>query len=211
VINVKSGGRGRLSTFCAGIFLLFFILVLGQWVARIPMGALVAVMIMVSVGTFEWRSLTAMRKLPVGESLVMVGTVATVVLTHDLARGVLVGIVLSALLFARKVAKLVAVDSRSSDDGRRRAYRVTGELFFVSVEALEAGFDYREVVEHVSIDFTHSHVWDASAVAAIDRVVLKFRSRGVPVELLGLNEASATLLGQLATHDKPGAALTAGH
>jgi len=211
VINVRSGGRGRLSTFCAGIYLLFLILVLGDWVARIPMGALVAVMIMVSIGTFEWKSLTSLRVLPRSESIVMLATVLTVVLTHDLAKGVLVGIVLSAIFFARTVAKLVVVTSQLSDEGQRRLYTVTGEVFFVSVEDFVAAFDFQEKVERVGIDLTHSHIWDASAVAAIDRVVLKFRSRGVEVDLLGLNAASSTLLTRLATHDKPGATLSPGH
>jgi SulP family sulfate permease len=211
VINVRSGGRGRLSTLCAGVVLLFLILVLGEWVARIPMGALVAVMVMVAIGTFDWKSLGAMRRLPTGESLVMLATVGTVVLTHDLAKGVVVGVVLSALFFARTVAKLVQVTSTLSEDGTRRSYAVRGEVFFVSVESFVAAFDFREPLAHVDIDLTHAHVWDASAVNAVDRVVLKFRARGVDVSLSGLNEASATLLGRLAVHDKPGAALTAGH
>ncbi|OJH42946.1 sodium-independent anion transporter [Cystobacter ferrugineus] len=211
VINVRSGGRGRLSTFCAGIILLFLILVLGDWVARIPMGALVAVMIMVSIGTFDWKSLRALRVMPRSESIVMIATVLTVVLTHDLAKGVLVGVVLSAIFFARTVAKLVSVTNSPSEDGRRRRYTVLGEIFFVSVEDFAASFDFTEHLARVDIDLTHSHVWDASAVAAIDRVVLKFRSRGVEVELIGLNEASALLLGRLGTHDKPGAVLTPGH
>jgi sulfate permease, SulP family len=211
VINVRSGGRGRLSTFVAGVFLLFLILVLGEWVARIPMGVLVAVMIMVSIGTFDWKSLGALRVLPKSESIVMVATVLTVVLTHDLAKGVGVGVLLSALFFARTVAKLVRVESSLSEDSQQRRYRVSGELFFVSVEAFVAAFEFKEPVKAVELDLTHAHVWDASAVAAVDQVVLKFRSRGVEVRLLGLNEASATLLGRLGTHDKPGAALSSGH
>ncbi|WIG99228.1 SulP family inorganic anion transporter [Myxococcus sp. SDU36] len=210
VINVQSGGRGRLSSLCAGVFLLFLILVLGDWVARIPMGALVAVMIMVAIGTFEWSSLKALRVMPKGESLVMIATVLTVVVTHDLAKGVLVGILLSAVLFARTVAKLVEVESRLGADGRR-VYTVSGELFFVSVDDFVAAFDFKEAVGQVALDLTHAHIWDASAVSAIDRIVLKFRANGVQVELLGLNEASSTLLTRLGTHDKPGAALSLGH
>lgn len=210
VINVKSGGRGRLSTFGSGVLLLFFVLVLGDWVARIPMGALVAVMIMVSIGTFEWKSLKALRVMPVSETIVMVATVATVLFTHDLAMGVLVGIVLSAVFFARTVAKLVRVESRLSAEGQR-TYLVQGELFFVSVEFLLAAFDFREQLARVEIDLTHAHVWDASAVGAIDRVVLKFRAKGVEVRLHGLNEASATLLDRLAIHDKLGATVSSGH
>ena len=211
VINVRSGGRGRLSTLCAGVVLLFLLLVLGDWVSRIPMGALVAVMIMVSIGTFEWRSLPALRTMPVGESFVMLATVGTVVLTHDLAKGVLVGVLASAVLFARRVAKLFVVDSRLSNDGRLRTYVVTGAVFFVSVESFSAAFDYKEAIERVDIDLRHAHVWDASAVEAIDRIVLKLRSGGAEVNVLGLNQASATLMERLATHDKPGAALSQGH
>lgn len=210
VINVQSGGRGRLSTLLAGVFLLFFVLLLGDWVARIPMGALVAVMIMVSIGTFEWKSLPAMRVLPAGDSIVMVATVVTVVFTQDLAMGVLVGILLSALFFARTVEKLVRVDNRLLAPGRR-AYFVEGQLFFGSVEAFESAFHFSEEgLTSVEIDFSASHVWDASAVAAVDKVVLKFRERGVSVHLVGLNDASATLLDRLAIHDKPVRPLVAG-
>ncbi|AEI66866.1 SulP family inorganic anion transporter [Corallococcus macrosporus] len=211
VINVRSGGRGRLSSFTAGVFLLFLILVLGDWVARIPMGVLVAVMFMVSIGTFDWKSLGAMRRMPKSDSIVMVATVFTVVLTHDLAKGVAVGVVLSALLFARTVAKLVSVESSLSLGSQKRHYRVSGEIFFVSVEDFVRAFDFKEPVNAVEIDLTNSHIWDASAVAAVDRVVLKFRDRGVGVTLVGLNEASATLLGRIGIHDKPGASLSSGH
>ena len=205
VINVKSGGRGRLSALCAGVFLLFFILVLGKWVALIPMGALVAVMFMVSFGTFDWGSLKSLHVVPRGEALVMVLTVGTVVYTHDLAKGVLVGVILSALLFARKVSKVVHVTSALSEDGAHRTYMVSGQLFFVSVDELLAAFDMEEPLERVTIDLTHAHLWDHSAVAAIDKAVLKYRKNGVEVALHGLNEASATLLSTLAVHDKPGA------
>lgn len=210
VINVQSGGRGRLSTLASGVFLLFFLLVLGDWVARIPMGALVAVMFMVSIGTFEWKSLPRMKVLPVGESLVMVATVGTVVFTNDLAMGVVVGVVLSAVLFARKVAKIVKVTVERPSEGHSY-YRVAGELFFVSVEDFLAAIDHREEVSRVTIDFTDAHIWDASAVAAIDRVVLKLRARGIDVELVGINKASASLLDKVALHDKPGAAAAIGH
>ncbi len=212
VINVQSGGRGRLSTFLAGVFLLFMILVLGEQVALIPMGALVAVMFMVSFSTFDWRSLAAIRVLPFSETLIMAVTVATVVLTHDLALGVMVGVLLSALLFARRVAKLFIVESALSEDGRTRTYTVTGALFFVSAEDFGDAFDFKEAVERVVIDVTDASVWDASAVAAIDRAVLKFRARGAEVELVGLSPRCASLIERIGTHDKPGAALpTAGH
>jgi sulfate permease, SulP family len=206
VINVKSGGRGRLSTLVAGVFLLFLIVVLGDLVRRIPMPALVAVMIMVSIGTFSWKSLADLRVHPKSSSIVMLATVAVTVATHDLAQGVLVGVLLSGIFFARKVANLFRVRSDLSADGRTRAYVVTGQVFFASAEAFAEAFDFREAIERVVIDVSAAHVWDLTAVAALDRVVLKFRREGAEVEVLGMNEASATLVDRLATHDKPGAA-----
>jgi SulP family sulfate permease len=205
VINVKSGGRTRLSTLAAGLFLLFFILVLADWLVLIPMGALVAVMFMVSIGTFDWKSLRTLRTVPRAETAVMLLTVGTVVWTHDLAMGVFAGVLLSALLFAWKVADVAFMDDVLSEDGRVRTYAVTGNLFFVTVDGFLAHFDFAEAVERVVLDLSRAHVWDHSAVAAIDKAVLRFRRRGVEVELVGLNEASATLLSRLAVHDKPGA------
>lgn len=212
VINVKSGGRGRLSTLAAGTFLLFFILVLADWLVLIPMGALVAVMFMVSIGTFDWSSLRTLHTMPVGETLVMVATVGTVVLTHDLAIGVFVGIILSALLFARKVAEVAFMEDALSADGRTRTYVLNGDLFFVTVTGFLAHFDFQEDVDRVVLDLSRGHVWDASAVDAIDKAVLRFRRRGVEAEVVGLNEASATLLDRVGVHDKPGALTVAmGH
>jgi len=203
VINIKSGGRGRLSTLAAGVFLLFFILVLSDWLVLIPMGALVAVMFMVSIATFDWSSLRTLHHMPLSETLVMVVTVGTVIFTHDLAIGVFVGILLSALLFARKVAEVAFMEDTLSDDGRVRTYTVNGNLFFVTVTGFLAHFDFMEDVEKVVIDLGHAHVWDASAVAAIDKAVLKFRNRGVKATVVGLNEASASLLHRVGIHDKP--------
>ena len=207
VINVSSGGRGRLSTFSAGMFLIVFILVLGDWLVLIPMGALVAVMIMVSIGTFDWSSITSIRRAPKSETVVMLATVATVVWTHDLSIGVLVGVVLSALFFARAVADHAFMELHESTDRRTHRYAVTGELFFVTVNGFLDTFDFQEDVDKVIIDLTESHVWDGSAVAAIDKAVMRFRQRGVEVEVIGLNERSASLLDRLAVHDKPGAEL----
>ena len=204
VINVKSGGRGRLSTLAAGAFLLFFILVLADWLVLIPMGALVAVMFMVSISTFDWSSLRV-DQAPFSETLVMGVTVGTVIFTHDLAIGVFVGIVLSALLFARQVAETAFMEDTLSADGRTRTYVLNGDLFFVTVTGFLAHFDFQEDVDRVRIDLTHGHVWDASAVAAIDKAVLRFRKRGVDAEVVGLNEASATLLDRVAVHNKPDA------
>ena len=207
VINVKSGGRGRLSTLVAGVVLLFLILVLSPWVRQIPMGALVAVMIMVSVSTFDWSSLRNLTVVPKGESIVMLATVATTVLTHNLAQGVLVGVLLSTLFFARKVSQLSSVTGSLSEDGQTRTYTVSGQLFFVSTQGFVDAFDPQEEVERVVIDLTHAHVWDGSAIAALDKVALKFMRRGVHVELRGQNEASAALITRLAQHDKPEALL----
>jgi SulP family sulfate permease len=208
VINFKSGGRGRLSSFTAGTLLLFFILVLGEWVRQIPMAALVAVMFMVSIGTFDWASFNNIKFHPRGESVVMVATVVAVVYTHNLAIGVGVGILLSAVLFARKVAKVIAVASSFGEATQTRIYTVWGQLFFVSTDEFIKSFDFDERIEHVKIDLTHAHLWDSSAVAALDKVVFRLRRSGHQVELLGLNHASATIIERLALHDKEGATET---
>ena len=202
VINIKSGGRQRLSTLSAGVFLLFFMLVLGRWVERIPMAALVAVMIMVSIGTFNWASLAKIKILPKSETAVMISTVVLTVVTHNLAVGVLTGVALSTIFFSRKIAQLVFVDSTSSPDGSKRTYSVAGQIFFVSVNDFIAAFQFKEDLDIVVIDLTHAHLWDQSAIAAIDKIVLNFRRHGVEVKLVGLNEASATLLDKLAVHNK---------
>ncbi|MDP1629823.1 MAG: SulP family inorganic anion transporter [Caulobacter sp.] len=205
VINVKSGGRQRLSAFSAGVFLLFMIVVLGPWVAQIPMAALVAVMIMVSIGTFNWASVRDIAKLPRTSSFVMLATVAVTVATHDLAKGVFTGVLLSGIFFAQKVAKVVAVRSAPSEDGQGRDYVVLGQIFFASADAFVAGFDFKEAVERVRIDVSRAHFWDVSAVAALDKAILKFRREGAQVEVVGLNEASATMIDRFGVHDSPGA------
>ncbi|MCO6186472.1 SulP family inorganic anion transporter [Rhizobium sp. L1K21] len=209
VINVRSGGRGRLSTFVAGAFLLFLILVLDDLVRIIPMAALVAIMIMVSIGTFSWRSITDLRKNPWQSSVVMLATVVTVVATHDLAKGVLVGVLLSGVFFASKVSRLFHVQSELDETKRQRTYTIVGEVFFASSEYFISAFDFQEQVEKVVIDVSHSHFWDISGVGALDKVVLKFRRRGTDVELIGVSEASAHMLDRFAEHDKEGAAIPA--
>ena len=204
VINVKSGGRGRLSTLVAGVFLLILVVFAGPWVARIPMAALVAVMIMVSIGTFSWASVRDLRSHPASSSVVMIATVAVTVMTHDLAKGVLTGVLLSALFFARKVGQVLHVGSVSVDAGRARHYTVTGQVFFASAQDFINRFDFREAVERVRIDVGSAHFWDLTAVGALDKVVLKFRREGTDVEVAGLNEASATLVDRLGVHDKAG-------
>ena len=205
VINVKSGGRGRLSTLWAGGFLLFLILVLGDLVRQIPMAALVAVMIMVAIGTFSWSSLKNLTVHPKSSSFVMIATVLVVVFTHNLAQGVGVGVLLSAIFFARKVSRLLAVESTLSADGDQRTYQVYGQVFFASADQFSAGFDFKEVIERVVIDVSQAHFWDLTGVGALDKVVLKFRREGTAVELVGMNEASTTIVDQLATYDKPDA------
>ena len=206
VINIKSGGRGRLSTLLAGIYLLLMVVFLGSWVAQIPMAALVAVMIMVSIGTFNWASIRDLSKNPPSSSIVMVATVVVVVLTHDLAKGVLVGVLLSGIFFATKVGRYMHVGSQSVDEGRAREYRVVGQVFFASCEAFVNAFDFKEVVDKVTIDVSRAHFWDISAVSALDKVVIKFRREGTEVEILGLNEASLTMIDRFGIRDKPDAA-----
>jgi sulfate permease, SulP family len=212
VINVKSGGRGRLSALTAGVALLIMVVFLGEWVSRIPMAALVAVMIMVSIGTFNWASIRNLRAHPASSSVVMLATVAVTVLTHDLAKGVLTGVLLSGFFFAHKVGQILRVRSRIADEGRSRTYEIKGQVFFASADRFIESFDYKEVLESVRIDVSQAHFWDITAVSALDRVVLKFRREGTQVEVLGLNEASATLVDRFAVHDKEGSAdLLLGH
>ncbi len=205
VINVRSGGRTRLSTLTAGVALLLLVVFLGEWVARIPMAALVAVMIMVSIGTFSWDSLRNLKKHPLSTNIVMTSTVLVVVATHNLAYGVFVGVLLAAMFFANKVAQFKHVRSELSEDGTLRTYRVVGQVFFASAEKFVEFFDFKEVVDKVVIDLHQAHFWDITAVAALDKVVLKFRREGTEVELTGLNEASATVVDRFAVHDDPAA------
>jgi sulfate permease, SulP family len=205
VINIKSGGRGRLSTLFAGLFLLFLLLILGDWVRQIPMAALVAVMIMVSIGTFNWSSFKNLKTHPKTSSLVMVTTVIVVVITHDLAKGVFVGVLTSSLFFARRVSRLLKVESDLSEDKEERTYKVYGQVFFASAGVFSNSFDFKEVVRSITIDVSGAHFWDLSAVGALDKVVIKIRREGTVVNLLGMNKASATIVDRLAVYDKPNA------
>ncbi|MHB1286079.1 MAG: SulP family inorganic anion transporter [Leptospirales bacterium] len=205
VINVKSGGRERLSTLTAGVVLLLLVVFLGPWVAHIPMAALVSVMIMVSIGTFNWSSIRNLREHPKSSSIVMVATVAVVVATDNLALGVLTGVLLSGFFFAHKVGQILRVTSRTEDEGRVRTYTITGQVFFASAERFINAFDYKEVIETVRIDVSRAHFWDITAVSALDKVVIKFRREATKVEVIGLNEASATMVDKFAVHDKDGA------
>jgi SulP family sulfate permease len=211
VINIKSGGLGRLSTLAAGLYLLFFILVLGDLVAMIPMAALVAVMLMVSIATFDWGSLTTLHKLPRTDAIVLIVTVAVTVISHDLSMGVLAGVLLSAIFFARKMVNAVEVKSDLSGDGKTRIYTVRGQLFFVAVDKFIDSFDYRERIHNVAIDLSRVSLWDSSAVAAIDKVVGKFRRNGMEVDVTAPRGESGTLHDKLALHDKGGDPSTGAH
>ncbi len=190
MINHRSGGRTRLSTLASGVFLLIMIIGLGGLVARIPMAALVAVMIMVSVSTFNWRSIrpSSLQAAPHTETAVTVATVAIVVITHNLAYGVVVGVVLSAVFFARHVSGVVKVTSVVDPDNVERLYAVSGELFFASTNDLVHSFDYDAVkVSRVEIDLSAARIWDTSAVAALDAVIARFADRDIDAHLVGLN------------------------
>ena len=203
VINVKSGGRGRLSTLWAGLFLLILVVFLSPVLKVIPMAALVAVMIMVSIGTFSWRSILDLKKHPLSTNLVMLVTVTVVVATHNLAFGVLAGVLLASLFFANKVSHFMYVTSDLDGAGTTRTYRVVGQVFFNSAERFAGQFDFREALDNVVIDLSRAHFWDISAVGALDKVVLKFRREGAEVEVVGLNDASATIVDRFGVHDKP--------
>ena len=202
IINVTSGARGRLSTLWAGLFLLFLILVLQDWVAMIPMAALVAVMIMVSVGTFDWKSVLNLRSTPAQSSIVMIATTATVVLTHDLSKGVVLGVLLSAVFFMRKVGKTITVTEIETPEEGVLRYKVSGQLFFASADLFAAVFEYHGHPTRVEIDMTDAHLWDLTGVAAVDKVVFCYRRQGGEVELIGMNQAGQTLVDRVGKHDK---------
>ena len=212
VINVKSGGRGRLSCLVAGVVLLLMVVFLSDWVSQIPMAALVAVMIMVSIGTFSWDSLRNLKHYPLSTNIVMLATVAVTVYTHNLAYGVFVGVLLAALFFANKIGHFLYINSETDADGRLRTYKVVGQVFFSSADKFVAAFDFKEAVAKVVIDLSRAHFWDITAVAALDKVVIKLRREGTEVEVLGLNEASATIVDRFGVHDKDNASdLLSGH
>ncbi len=203
VINIKSGGRTRLSTLIAGVLLLVLVVFLGSWVKQIPMAALVAVMIMVSIGTFSWSSIKHLRSHPPSSSIVMLATVVVTIATHDLAKGVFVGVLLSGIFFANKVGRVLRIDRSFDPIKIKRSYSVVGQVFFASSEAFIEAFDFKEVVTTICIDVTRAHFWDITAITALDKVVLKFQREGANVEVIGLNEASSTLVDKFAIHDKP--------
>lgn len=202
IINVKSGGRGRLSTFSAGILLLIMVVFLDQWIKQIPMAALVAVMIMVSIGTFSWDSLKNLRKHPLSTNIVMIATVIVVVATHNLAIGVFVGVLLASLFFANKIGRFMVVKNNRAEEEHRQ-YTVIGQVFFASADHFMESFDFKEVVDRVTIDLNQAHFWDITSVAALDKVVIKFRREGTDVNIVGMNEATRTVVDKFGVYDKP--------
>ncbi|PPD50043.1 MAG: sodium-independent anion transporter [Methylotenera sp.] len=205
IINIKSGGRTRLSSFAAGVVLLMMVVFLDEWVSQIPMAALVAVMIMVSIGTFSWSSIANLKTHPLSTNIVMIATVLVVVFTHNLAYGVFVGVLLASLFFANKVGHFMQITSTVNDQNTLRKYEVHGQVFFSSADKFASSFDFKEAIDKVVIDLTQAHFWDITSVSALDKVVIKFRREGTEVEVVGLNEASATIVDRFAIHDKPDA------
>lgn len=204
VINVTAGARTRLSTFVAGAFLLFLIVAMGDWVKQIPMAALTAVMIMVSISTFKWDSIVNLRSHPLSSNVVMLATVAVVVFSHDLSMGVLTGVVLSGVFFAAKVAQLLGISTEVSADGEEITYLVRGQVFFASSTSFVDAFEYADVPKRVRIDVSAAHFWDITAIAALDDIVHKLRRHGAEVQVIGLNEASATMVERFGTHHRQG-------
>lgn len=203
VINIKSGGRTRLSTLVAGVFLLILVVFLGDWIKIIPMPALVAIMIMVALSTFKWQSIKELKTHPLGFNVVMITTVAIVVYSHNLALGVFFGVLLSALFFANKIGRYMKVLHLPTADESDLAYGVTGQVFFASTDEFIASFDFdKKAVKTVSIDVSHAHFWDISAVSALDKVVARYKKQGASVQVFGLNEASKTLVDNFGVHDK---------
>lgn len=203
IINVKSGGRGRLSTFLAGFYLLIMVVFLEDVISVIPMAALVAVMIMVSIGTFDWESIKNLRTLPLSTNIVMLSTVAVTVGTHNLALGVLTGVLFASLFFANKISHFMYCDTSYNEDKSVKTYRFVGQVFFNSSDKFYESFDFKEVLDKVIIDVSRAHFWDVSAVYSLDKAVIKLRREGADVEVIGQNEATATIIDRFGVHDKP--------
>ena len=201
VINIKSGGRTRLSTFVSGVGLIVLVVFISDWLKVIPMAALVAVMIMVSVGTFNWDSIKNIRSYPLSSNIVMLATVAVVLVTGNLALGVLIGVLLSALFFASKIERYMSIKSTYDESTRTRTYVIKGQIFFSSADKFINAFDFKEVLSKVVVDVSQAHFWDISAVAAVDKVVLKFRREGTTVDVIGMNEASQTMVDKFGVYD----------
>ncbi len=197
IINVESGGRSRLSTLFAGCFLIFLILAAGDFVKQIPVAALVAIMIMVSVSTFNWSSIKDFRSTPITSNLVIFVTVLVVVMTHDLAQGVFVGVLLSVMFFAYKVSHSFTVESSLLECETKRVYKIIGQVFFASADSFVAIFNYKEKISIAVIDLSDAHFWDVSAVDALNKISDKLKKNGIKVEIIGLNAASATIISKV--------------
>ncbi|HLR68500.1 MAG TPA: SulP family inorganic anion transporter [Virgibacillus sp.] len=201
VINVKSGGRGRLSTLTAGLFLMFLIIVLGDLVVQIPMPVLVGIMIMVSIGTFDWSSFTYLRKAPKTDAIVMLVTVGIVVATNDLSKGVIAGVILSAIFFVAKISSLKVISNQKRN---KIVFKVDGQLFFASTEDFLKSFNFSVENKDIIIDFSNAHIWDDSAVGAVDKVVMKYQEKDNTVTITGLDTSSRKLLNKLAISNNGG-------
>jgi SulP family sulfate permease len=193
IINVSSGARTRLSTLVAGVFLLCLVVFLKDWLAYVPMAALVAIMIMVSFTTFQWGSVKQFRKHPASFNVVMIAVVIVVLATHNLALGVFIGVLLSALFIINKLESEVKVSSVLVNESTRR-YTISGQIFFSSSDKFFQFFDFKETISKIEIDLTHAHIWDITSVNMLNTVVQKFRDQNIQVEIMGLNEASSTLI-----------------
>jgi SulP family sulfate permease len=203
VINVKSGGRGRLSTLLAGVYLLIMVVFLSDIISVIPMAALVAVMIMVSIGTFNWDSLIKLKTLPLSTNIVMLSTVTVVVWTHNLALGVFIGVLLASLFFANKISHFLYQESSLDVETNTKTYKIVGQVFFNSADRFIEFFDFKNLSENITIDLSRAHFWDVTAVYALDKVVMKLTKEGAKVKVIGKNEASSTIIDRFGMHDKP--------
>ncbi len=203
IINVTSGGRGRLSALVAGTFLITMVVFLSDWLSIIPMAALVAVMIMVSIGTFSWKSITNLKKHPLSTNLVMLTTVGVVVGTHNLAYGVFVGVLMAAMFFANKISHIMYIDKKENTDLGEKVYNVNGQVFFNSADRFIRMIDFKDESKKVIINLEKAHFWDISAVAALDKIVIKLRRQGKKVEVIGLNEATQTIVDRFGLYDNP--------
>lgn len=203
VINVKSGGRGRLSTLTAGLGLLIMVVFMNNIIKIIPMASLVAVMIMVSIATFDWSSIKKVKTLPLSTSMVTFSTMMVTIFTHNLALGVLTGVLLASLFFANKISHFMYHEEHYEDNGNTKVYKIVGQVFFNSSEKFVSIFDFKEDVKKVIIDVRRAHFWDISAVYALDKTVYKLRKEGKDVEITGQNEATATIIDRFGIHDNP--------
>ena len=203
IINIKSGGRGRLSTFIAGFLLLIMVVFLSDIISIIPMAALVAVMIMVSIGTFDWSSIKNLKTLPLSTNIVMLSTVGVTVYTHNLALGVITGVLFASLFFANKISHFMYCDINYNEDKSIKTYKFVGQVFFNSADKFYETIDFKEVLDKVIIDVSRAHFWDVTAVYALDKSVIKLKKEGKNVEIFGQNEASKTIIDRFGIHDKP--------